>query len=63
MAIFFSIVAFLAFLASVACAVFTFLETAYFASAGFALVCMLFLTLACKMFVSTALVSPAKSTR
>lgn len=55
MAIFFGIVAFIAFLASVAGAVFTFLETAYFASAMFALVGMLFLTLACKMiFVNIA---------
>lgn len=55
MAIFFGIVAFIAFLASVAGAVFTFLETAYFASAMFTLVGMLFLTLACKMvFVSIA---------
>lgn len=49
MAIFFGIVAFIAFVASVAGAVFTFLETAYFASAMFALAGMLFLTLACKM--------------
>lgn len=63
MAIFFGIVAFVSFLASVAGAVLTFLETAYFASAMFALVGMLFLTLACKMFVSTTLVSLAKSAR
>lgn len=49
MAIFFGIVAFIAFVASVAGAVLTFLETAYFASAMFALAGMLFLTLACKM--------------
>lgn len=55
MAIFFGIVAFIAFMASVVGAVFTFLETAYFASAVFALVGMLFLTLACKMvFVNIA---------
>ena len=55
MAIFFGIIAFVMFLATVVGAVFTFLETAYFASAVFALVGMLFLTLACKMvFVSIA---------
>ena len=55
MAIFLGIVAFVMFLATITGAVFTFMETAYFASAMFALVGMLFLTLACKMvFVSIA---------
>lgn len=48
MAIFFTIVAFVMFLATVAGAVLTFLETAYCASAMFALVGMLFLALAFK---------------
>lgn len=59
MAIFLGIVAFVMFLVTVAGAVFTFLETAYFASAMFALVGLLFFTLACKMFVSTVFVSLA----
>lgn len=62
MAIFFTVVAFVMFLASIAGAVLTFIETAYFASAMFALVGMLFFTLACKMFISTVFVSLANKT-